>query len=205
MTRALQQAGVLALAALLGVGCATTPPATFYTLRALSDGSQPPGGIQGGRLSIGIGPIDFPDYLDRPQLVSRASAHRLRVDELHRWGGSLPEDFLRVLSENLAHLLGTSRIVLLPGEARFTLDVQLIAEVLAFEADEGAEAVLRMRWAVLDPEQGGALLVRETSHRQPLAGSEPEDRVRGLSEVLAGFSREVAADLQSLRRARGDR
>lgn len=193
------------LLALLGAGCASTPPSTFYTLTPLPAATELPGGITGGRLAIGIGPIDFPDYLDRPQLVSRASAHRLSVDELHRWGGSLPEDFLRVLSENLAQLLGTSRIVLLPGEARFALDYQLIAEVLAFEADEGAEAVLRVRWAVLDPEPGDALLVRETSHRQPLAGSEPEDRVRGLSEVLGGFSREVAADLQSLRQARGGR
>lgn len=205
MTKVLRQAGLLTLAVLLGVGCATTPPATFYTLRALTDGSEAPGGIKGGSLAIGVGPIEFPDYLDRPQLVSRAGAHRLSVDELHRWGGSLPEDFLRVLSENLAQLLGTSRIVLLPGEARFPLDYQLIAEVLAFEADEGGAAVLRVRWAVLDPEQGGALRVRETSHRQPLAGSEPEDRVRGLSEALAAFSREVAAELQSLGRARGGR
>jgi uncharacterized lipoprotein YmbA len=189
------------LLALLGAGCASTPPSTFYTLTPFPAATELPGGITGGRLAIGIGPIEFPDYLDRPQLVSRASAHRLSVDELHRWGGSLPEDFLRVLSENLAQLLATSRIVLLPGEARFALDYQVIAEVLTFEAEEGGEAVLKVRWAVLDPEQGSALSVRETSHRQPLSGSDPEAKVRGLSDVLGAFSRDLASELRALRRA----
>jgi uncharacterized lipoprotein YmbA len=189
------------LLALLGAGCASTPPSTFYTLTPVPAATELPGGITGGRLAIGIGPIEFPDYLDRPQLVSRASAHRLSVDELHRWGGSLPEDFLRVLSENLAQLLATSRIVLLPGEARFALDYQVIAEVLTFEVEEGGEAVLKVRWAVLDPGQGSALLVRETSHRQPLSGSDPEAKVRGLSDVLGAFSRDLASELRALRRA----
>ena len=196
MTRRFLVAGGL-LWVLLSAGCATTPPSSFYTLTAATDGSTP---IKGGRIAIGLGPIEFPSYLDRPQLVSRASAHRLTIDEFHRWGGSLPEDFLRVLSENLARLLATSRIVLLPGEARFALDVQVVAEVLTFEAQDNGDAVLNVRWALIDPEQGSALLVRETTHRQPLSSSDPEAKVRGLSDVLAAFSREVASELRSLSR-----
>lgn len=189
------------LMALLGAGCASTPPSTFYTLGPLTAATEAGEAIKGGRLAIGIGPIDFPDYLERPQLVSRTSTHRLSVDELHRWGGSLPEDFLRVLSENLTQLLATSRVVLLPGEARFALDLQVVAEVLAFEARDSGEALLKLRWAVLDPESGGVLQVRESSYRKALVGSDPEAQVRGLSEVLAAFSRELAGELRDLKRA----
>jgi uncharacterized lipoprotein YmbA len=162
----------------------------------------PPDGaeVTDGRPAIGLGPFELPEYLDRPQLVARTAPTELAIDELHRWGGSLQEDFLRVLGQNLAQELGTSRILLAPSDRRFPLDFRVIGDVIAFEGRPEGEAVLEVRWAVIDPYREEALSVRERRYRQPLAGEGPGAVVVAMSEVLAAFSRELAADIRRLPR-----
>ncbi|MCB1821939.1 MAG: membrane integrity-associated transporter subunit PqiC, partial [Candidatus Competibacteraceae bacterium] len=75
-------------------GCGSTPPTAFYTLSPLS-ASLPTAQTSASRsdVTIGVGPVTVPEFLDRPQIVTRTTANRLDVDEFHRWGGSLQEDF----------------------------------------------------------------------------------------------------------------
>ncbi len=181
--------------------CAHSPPSNFYTLRPLAaaDGR---GATTGGVIGIGLGPVTFPTFLDRPQIVTRDQNNRLSVDEFNRWGGTLQDDFLRVLSENLGYLVGTSRIVTFPSEVRYPLDFRVTADVLTFEGTPGGEAVLKVRWAVLDPRLEQALAVQEGSYRQPLAP--PADQaalIAALSAALGAFSEDVAATLRTLPRA----
>jgi len=198
------------LMAMLGgvpAGCATKP-SIFYTLSATSAGGAAagdPGSAHrpdgGEGLAVAIGPVHFPEFLDRPQIVSRTSDHRLAVDEFHRWGGSLRDDFLRVLGENLGRLLGTSRVLVEPADARFPLDFRVVADVLAFEGTAGGEAVLEVRWTVVDPGRGQALAVRDGTYRSRPATADPEAMVAALSETLSAFSRDLAEQLRGLPRA----
>jgi hypothetical protein len=192
----------IALAALLSAGCASTPPSTFYVLTPLPEAAERPAPLAGGGLAVGLGPVTFPEYLDRPQIVSRSGDNRLTVDELQRWGGSLQDDFPRVLSQNLGHLLGTSRVLIYPSEVRLPVDFRVTAEVLAFEADPAGEARLRVRWTVLDPYTEAVLAVRETGYRSQAktTGQESgkEAIVAALSENLGAFSRDLAVVLRTL-------
>lgn len=183
---------------ILAAGCASTPPATFYTLTSLADGRDTP--LAEGPIAIGLGPIDLPDTLDRPQIVTREGAHRLKVDELHRWAGTIEQDMLRVLGENLGHLLGTSRIYLYPTQVRGQIDYRILATVLRFDGDERGDAILRVRWTILDPATDDALEVRETTYRRTAAGPEPEALVAAMSDNLTAFSRELAAAIRALPR-----
>lgn len=180
------------------LGCATSPPSNFYTLSPLP-AAQGRGALAGGRIGLGLGPVTFPVFLDRPQIVTRDPGNRLDLDEYNRWGGTLQDDFLRVWSENLSHLVGTSRIVIFPSEVRYPLDFRITADVLAFEGTPDGEAVLKVRWAVLDPYLEQALAVYENAYRQPLL--EPRDDsalIVAMSAALAEFSQDVAAAVQSL-------
>ena len=38
---------------------------------------------------IGVGPVKFPEYLDRPQMVTKNKEGILKFDEFNRWGESL--------------------------------------------------------------------------------------------------------------------
>ncbi|NVZ08318.1 membrane integrity-associated transporter subunit PqiC [Allochromatium humboldtianum] len=208
MTLSLARWIPLSLALSIGLpGCASTPPSNFYTLAPIPAFEAKPSSVgREGRddrleeeLAIGLGPVTFPLFLDRPQIVSRASANRLAIDELERWGGTLQDDFLRVWSENLALLTGSSRILILPSEIRYPLDVRLSAEILAFEGTAEGQAELRVRWSVLEPNLDQVLLARESRYQRAIA--QPGDTqalLAALSLTLADFSREVAEALRHI-------
>lgn len=187
---------------LLG-GCASSPPSSFYTLTAMAEGASGDVGIQGGRLAVGVGPVSIPRFLDRPQVVRRQGENLLAVDEFHRWGGSLDDDFPRVFSENLAQLLRSSRIVVFPTELRLKLDFRVLAEIIAFEAGPSNQALLKVRWAVLNPHSEDVLLMREDTYRQAIpADASVSRQVAALSAALASFSRDVASELRRLPKPR---
>lgn len=192
-------AGLLLVNLTLG-GCFFTAPSSFYTLNStLPAAEELAVSLSDQDLAVGIGPIRFPEYLNKyQQVVSRATGNQLRVDEFHRWGGSLEDDFLRVLGENLGQLLGTSRILVEPAEVRFALDFRVVADVLKFEGTPGGDAVLKVRWGVLDAHMQQTLVIREDTYRSRAANSEPGAMVTALSETLSAFSRDIANQLGSL-------
>jgi uncharacterized lipoprotein YmbA len=203
--------GSLAVALLLlTLGCASTPPSSFYTLAPIAQARSGSGGIAGGGLAVGLGPVVFPQFLDRPQLVLRDGANQLNVDEFHRWGGTVQDDFLRVWGENTAYLLGTSRLALFPSESRMPLDFRVLAEVLAFEGSIGGDAVLRVRWSVMDERLRWTYVAREDAYHCPIdvtatntseqaqAAARNAAVVAAMSRCLGDFSGDVAAVLRSL-------
>jgi uncharacterized lipoprotein YmbA len=200
----------VALLMLLSAGCASTPPSTFYTLTPLPQAAAQSGNLAGGDVAVGLGPVVFPQFLDRPQIVTRDGANRLVVDEFHRWGGTVQDDFLRVWGENLAYLLGSSRVALFPAESRMTLDFRVPAEVLAFEGLADGDAVLKVRWSVMDDRLRRSLTAREDAYRCPIQGATIGGNaqadtaarnaavVAAMSRCLGDFSRDVAAVLRAL-------
>jgi uncharacterized lipoprotein YmbA len=206
---------ILVLALFLGLasGCGSTPESHFYTLAPMP-AARRPAPLAGGPLALGLGPVSFPAFLDRPQIVYRDSDNRLSLDELNRWGGTLQDDFLRVWSENLSYLLGTSRIVVFPTEVRYPLDFRIAATVLAFEGTPDGEAVLKVRWSVLDPFLEKPVASHEGTYRQPLAPQAPRqggglgaaggavpDRsalIAALSAALGELSQDVARVIAAL-------
>lgn len=120
------------------------------------------------------------------------------MDEFHRWGGSLEDDFLRVLSENLGQLLGTSRIFVEPAEMRFPLDFRVVANVLKFEGTPEGDALFKVRWGILDAHMLQALVIRDDTYRSRAASSKPGAMVAALSETLSAFSRDMAEQLRGL-------
>ncbi len=192
--------GLIATLTLLG-GCGSSPPSAFYTLTPMVD--ETPGEVSARPLAIGLGPFSFPRFLDRPQVVRRQDSNQLVLDEFNRWGGSLDDDFPRVFSENLGRALHTSRIVVFPSELRLPLDFRVTAEVMAFEAGPSDQAMLRVRWAVLEPTTREVLHMRESVYRRSLPpAASVSVQITALSATLADFSRDVADELRRLPRSR---
>ena len=192
----------IVFSALILSACASTAPSSFYTLTPLSEAANRQIPLSDRGVSLGVGPVVFPDFLDRPQIVARTSPNRLEIDEFHRWGGALQDDFLRVLGENLAHLLKTGRVLVYPAEVRFPVDFRIIADVVRFEGSADGMAVLKVRWAVVDPYSERPLVVRESAYRSPVDGDGKEGLVAALSKNLGEFSREVAVTMRGLPKPR---
>src|SRR5512137_2064475 len=105
----------LGLLAVILAGCAGSPSSKFYQLNALQNmTSITPDVSREQHQAIAIGPVRIPDYLDRPQIVTRAGKNELNLSEFHRWAGSLESDVTRVLVEDLSSFLPANRFSVVP-------------------------------------------------------------------------------------------
>ena len=99
------------LAGVLLAACASPRTSQFYTLG--TDMAAP--AAASSALVLALGPINLPEYLDRPQLVTRVGGNRLEVDEFNRWGGALDEEISRALADRIGARLGTRQIYHYPS------------------------------------------------------------------------------------------
>ena len=136
---------VLALGALLAVqfGCTSSPSSRFYVLSSTA-ATTPEAKRSGdeGCLSIGIGPIKIPDYLERPQIVTRTGPNEITLGEFDRWGGPLKDNFIRVLANDLSNLLCIKTIAIFPWRAGVPIDYRVEIEVLRLDGSLGGNVLL---------------------------------------------------------------
>jgi uncharacterized lipoprotein YmbA len=157
-------------------GCASSKQARFYTLSPLSAPGDLPKRVPAEQgMAVAIGPVAIPDYLNRPQIVSRSGPRELKLAEFERWAGSLEEDISRVLVENLSVLLAPDNVTVLRmgGDAYpFPAEYRVIVEVLRFDGTIGESVFLAARWSVSREEGKEVLSVSESNVREPVEGPE---------------------------------
>jgi uncharacterized lipoprotein YmbA len=176
-------------------GCASSPPVRYFGLTPVTapvaDGSQP--------LVLGLGPVDIPDYLQRPQLVSRAAGNELRVDEFNRWAEPLDNAFRRTLAMNVDALVDGLVVVEFPAARLTRTDYRLVGRVSRFDAAADGRAVLEVQWA-LGRDDGKSLgAPRWSSYSVPIvAAGDPASQVAALNESVELFSRDIALALREL-------
>jgi uncharacterized protein len=188
---------VALVAALLGLGACASTPSRFYLLHALPASEAVSATAADRGPVIGVGPITFPTYLDRPQIVSRASQHQLALGEFDRWAEPLPENVSRVLAENLSLLIPTDHILLNPWPGSATLDYQVRVDVRQFEGWLGGESALIARWNILDRAEH-ELVSRKVYLNAPTGGRDYDAMVVALNQLLEALSRDIAEALQRL-------
>jgi len=195
-TRVLIPCGV---ALLVLSGClGSTPPTQFYLVPSLSGPDTASPAAAGRRdLTLGVGPVAVPPYLDRPQIVTRTSRAKLVLADLDQWAAPLPDTIARVLAENLSLLIPTERVVLHPWPRTLDPDYQVTVEVLQFDRGPGGEVVLAARWSLLDRD-GKELVLRTARLSQAAGGTDYEATVTAMGRTLDALARDMAATLQSM-------
>jgi uncharacterized lipoprotein YmbA len=186
---------------LVVLGCTgTTQKARFYKLNSLTGPESTATTNETGRgVAVGIGPIKFPDHLDRPEIVTRTSNNALQLAEFDRWAGSLEKDFSRILAENLSILLSTDYIFMFPFTQATPIDYRVAVEVVRFDGHLGKNATLIARWSVLEEGEKKALKsVRRSSITKATDGNSYEAMAAALSRTVEEFSREITSTIQSL-------
>ena len=195
------KAAVIMLACALVAGCSPLAPqpdrSKFFILSPLTDASSSAGAVANSPLTVGIGPIDFPDYLRRPEVVTQTSTNELHLSDEKRWGEPLDKNFARVLSENISKLLNTQQIEKYPWPVRTHIDYQIEVDVQRFETTSDGQSQLVARWIIKDG-AGKDLYASETTASAPVSAGETGASA-ALSNDLATLSREVAARITDLR------
>jgi len=185
---------IIAAVLLVGVGCTTTPPPTFYQL------DEPANTMLSGLMrgvAIGVGPINMAAYLDRPQIVTRATDHKLNLSEFNRWAEPLKESVTRVIAVNLSNLLETTRIYRITRRNKaIPLDFRVELDIVRFDGKLGGDTLLVARWSLYGSDEN-ALLTKVSIIREPSGGEGYDKLIAAQNRALQALSREIADAVKS--------
>jgi uncharacterized protein len=183
------------------VGCSGSPTRLYV----LSANAEKSGTASAQGVSIGIGPVTLPKYVDRPQMVIRLASNSLSQGDFDQWGGDLNDNVTRVLAINLANLLGTDRVSLYPWQDAAAVGYQVTLDITQFEQGPNGGATLDVFWSLINPSSGKIIARRRSTYQEngPPGASGPAEThaaaAAAMSRDLEALSRDIAAAIRQQR------
>jgi uncharacterized protein len=187
---------ILAIAAICLGGCRSQSP-RFYTLSPVPEDQ-----VTAKRTSpaqnavVGIGPVKLADYLDQSLLVTRTGDNQAVKAEFDRWVGSLKDNFINVLADNIGALVPTERIYLYPWRLSVPIDYQVAVDVVRCDGRLGDAAWLEARWSIFRGPEKKVLKTNRSTICEPVTGADYAALVAAQSRALAKLSEEIAQAIQ---------
>lgn len=186
------------LAVLSASACASSPDSRFYMLAPMQDAAvSAPAEADRGPVSLCVGPVLVPGYLDRLPLCLRGSANEVDYAEFHRWAEPLEDGIGRVLVENLSQLLGTARIDVFPWKTPAPADYQVRIMLIRFDGEPGEQAVLKARWSIAASGQDRPVFETISAFVEQVESGSYEALVQAQNRALERLSRDIAAAIQA--------
>jgi uncharacterized lipoprotein YmbA len=182
----------LLMMVVLCCGCAgSVPSSSYYTLQPAPEAAVRGKDPQTANLIIGIGPVTLPRHLDRPAIVTRISPNKMKVNESHRWAGSLHTDILRFLSANMEKLSEVKEVVVFPWDTSIEPDLHFKLEILAFEGRPGKEVMLKAAWSMAPGSSNQPAVRRASLIQEETRGDSIEEMVAAMGSALTQLSSEM--------------
>ena len=196
---ALLGCGLCLLSSCVNLGEGTTETTRLYALTPMTGSGTTAPSRADGDIILGIGPLTMPAYLKRPQIVTRVADNEMKITAFANWVEPLDSNIQWVLAENLSRLLGTDAVHLHPWRRALLPTYRLLVEVIRFDASTTGDAILSIRWELLDARGEPVAPKQKGVYRQAVAQNDIPEVVTAMSMVLADFSREVAEFVKTLR------
>lgn len=184
------RAGVL-LALVAGLSGCGGSAQKYYQLG--SDGPAPTGTTG---LSVGIGPVNLPGYVDRAELVFQSGPNEFQVPADAHWTGGLKENISRVLAANLGRRLHSGNVLAFPWNPDAKLRYQVAVDVSQFHAISGEGAILEVSWRVLSADGKTSIRRGNGSFHEPIVGDGYAAVVLAENRLLAQLADSMAGSLR---------
>jgi len=182
------------------MGCAShSPSATYYLLTPIENPAvtkEAP--ADGGPVRLGVGPVVFPKYLKRPQMVSQQEGSQMAIAEFDRWAEPLADNFTRVLTENLGRLLNTDLVYPYPYKSKTRIDYHILIDIYRFNAAPGPKAELIASWTLLSGKDRSLVHKKKFELSKKLSSGDASETVSALNAILSDLSLEIADAIKSL-------
>jgi uncharacterized lipoprotein YmbA len=182
---------LLLILVLISSGCGTTPATRFYLLNASGNpqADNPP------QFTVGLGPIQFPAYLDRSKIIMRTGPNSFKTAEYHRWGEPLETNFTQVLAQNLGNALPNAVVTTYPWRGSKEIKVQVFVNVLSFDTDHNNQARLNVRWELIGADHKTIAPPQQHEYLKTASSSDYAARVQAMSECVAELGRALAQEI----------
>jgi len=186
----------------LGACFGSSQPSRFYTLSSLRGPEPVSSATSTGQAAVvAFGPLAIPDYLDRPEIVTRTGQNEVRVNEFQRWAGALDGNLSRTIVEDLSVLLPSERYSVIrqaaAAQTRVPVKYRVMVDVRRFDAAPGGTVVLEADWSVSGTDKEMPLM-RKSIISSKVGGSEFPDLVAAMSKAVEDLCREIAAGVTDL-------
>jgi uncharacterized lipoprotein YmbA len=183
-------------------GCASSHSSRFYQLSPVQSKTSVTSGVLPCHgLVVAIGPVRIPDYLDRPQIVTRSGKNELKLSEFDRWVGSLESDVSRVVSEDISSLMPPDCVSIVRWTSyqasQMPASYRVEVSVDRFEGTLGDSVHLKAQWRVFAPD-GGLLLNKESNITEQTNGSSYDALVAAMSGLLERLSCDISGGIVSV-------
>jgi uncharacterized lipoprotein YmbA len=151
-------------------------PSQFFVLTATDSASRGvpitySSGESHKEIAIGLGPVKFPAYLEREEMVTRSSPNQIDISMINRWAEPLDKNFVAVLGQNLTTLLG-AQVKTFPWYRPANLDYQIALDITQFDTDSKGAATIIGRWEIEDPDTGEILNAGDINLNDPAQSGE---------------------------------
>jgi len=186
---------VTAIICIFFTGCATTGPTKFYALNSVENRREAGAGRD---ISVEVGPVEIPDYLDRPYLVTRSGRNELMISDFHKWAGSLKDDISRVLAEDLSAQLSTDNVFIYPWLQSPAADYRVRIKINHFEGIPGDRVELQAYWSLYGENGTSLLRQNSSSFYEETGGNTYAAIVSAMSRAIGKLSEEIAGAIISL-------
>ncbi len=185
-----------AVTLLLLASCGSTPPTEVYGLTASSERADSP--AAGGAPIVFVDPAVISDYLDRTQMVTRKGDYRISLHEFAIWSEPLGDLIAASLVDDLGRRFGDDQVMVTPIPAYEDPDWRVELRVLRFDVDEAGDAVIDVRWTLLQGRREELAASRREVIVTKAANPElPASRVAALREGLVILADRIGSRIEA--------
>lgn len=170
-------------------------PASSFFILTPTDGYEQ-SHVGKSDISIGIGSIELPDYLRRPQILTYSKNNEILFDEYNRWVEPLEENFTRVVVENLSALIPTNNIYLFMWPKEDPNIFQITIKVDQFGLNSDSTVVLDARWSVSGNNKKSLLLTEKSSYREKTESLEYGQITLIMSKLTGDLCKDIASEVK---------
>lgn len=180
----------IVLAGTLG-GCGHSPPVRYVTLSAAPAAAPL---VTTQMQPVQLTAVHIPAELDRPEVVTQASANQLTVHDTDRWGAPLGQMMRRTLAQDLLTRLPPGSFVL-PDAPAPPNTRTLVVTVLNAEAAASGTMTLQASWTLLSGHPSRADVTQQITLTSDAAGGDAAAQAAALSHMLGQLADRIAVSV----------
>jgi hypothetical protein len=141
---------------------------------------------------VSLDPVEVPEYLNRPQIVTHLDRSEYQLDDFNQWMEPLGDNLTRVIAENLSEMLAADGIDILsmsrPVETHYSVAVQ----ILRMDGKRGRDMVLVARWSLFNQSDNSLSLTKRSVIQETFSDDTYQGLVLLQNRMIESLSREIA-------------